>query len=90
MQAAFAQLGDGHGLAEGGGAVGVGYAVFSGTDPERGPYVNQLVGGNNGGPGSPTADGWITYAMPGCADCLRRQLRGPRAEVPDARTAAGC
>ena len=47
--------------------MGVGYAVFSGTDPERGPYVNQLVSGNNGGPGSPTADGWITYAMPDCA-----------------------
>ncbi len=67
VQAAFAQLGDGSGLAEGGGAVGVGYAVFSGTDPDRGPYVNQLVSGNNGGPGSPTADGWVTYAMPDCA-----------------------
>jgi N-methylhydantoinase B len=67
VQAAFAQLGDGHGLAEGAGAVGVGYAVFSGTDPARGPYVNQLVSGNNGGPGSPTADGWVTYAMPDCA-----------------------
>ena len=67
VQAAFAQLGDGHGLAHGAGALGVGYAVFSGTDPDRGPYVNQLVSGNNGGPGSPTADGWVTYAMPDCA-----------------------
>jgi N-methylhydantoinase B len=67
VQAAFAQLGDGYGLAEGAGAMGVGYAVFSGTDPDRGPYVNQLVSGNNGGPGSPTADGWVTYAMPDCA-----------------------
>ena len=67
VQAAFAQLGDGYGLAHGAGAVGVGYAVFSGTDPDRGPYVNQLVSGNNGGPGSPTADGWVTYAMPDCA-----------------------
>ncbi|MFN8149515.1 MAG: hypothetical protein U0R24_00110 [Solirubrobacterales bacterium] len=48
--------------------MGVGYSVFSGTDPRDGqPYVNQLVSGNNGGPGSPTADGWVTYAMPDCA-----------------------
>ncbi|MFN8152631.1 MAG: hydantoinase B/oxoprolinase family protein, partial [Solirubrobacterales bacterium] len=68
LQAAFAQLGDGQGLAEGAGAMGVGYSVFSGTDPRDGqPYVNQLVSGNNGGPGSPTADGWVTYAMPDCA-----------------------
>lgn len=71
VQAAFAQLGDGEGLAEGGGALGVGYAVFSGTDPRNGqPYVNQLVSGNNGGPGSPTADGWVTYAMPDCAKTI--------------------
>jgi N-methylhydantoinase B len=67
VQAAFAELGDGYGLAEGAGAMGVGYSVFSGTDPQRGAYVNQLVSGNNGGPASPTADGWITYAMPDCA-----------------------
>ncbi len=69
--AAFAQLGDGEGIAEGGGALGVGYSVFSGTDPRSGePYVNQLVSGNNGGPASPTADGWVTYAMPDCAKTI--------------------
>jgi N-methylhydantoinase B len=68
IQAGFAQLGFGHGLAEGAGACGPGYAVFSGTDPRSGdPYVNQVVIGNNGGPGSPVCDGWITYAMPDCA-----------------------
>lgn len=68
MQAGFAQLGFGEGLAEGAGACGPGYAVFSGTDPRTGgPYVNQLVMGNNGGPGTPSCDGWITYAMPDCA-----------------------
>lgn len=71
VQAAFAQLGDGSGLAEGAGAMGAGYSVFSGTDPRTGaPFVNQLVSGNNGGPASPSADGWITYAMPDCAKTI--------------------
>jgi N-methylhydantoinase B len=71
IQAGFAQLGPGHGLAEGAGACGAGYAVFSGTDPRTGaPYVNQLVIGNNGGPGTPVCDGWITYAMPDCAKTI--------------------
>jgi N-methylhydantoinase B len=71
IQAGFAQLGPGYGLAEGGGACGAGFAVFSGTDPRTGePYVNQLVIGNNGGPGTPVCDGWITYAMPDCAKTI--------------------
>jgi N-methylhydantoinase B len=71
IQAGFAQLGSGHGLAEGAGACGAGFAVFSGVDPEDGePYVNQLVIGNNGGPGTPECDGWITYAMPDCAKTI--------------------
>lgn len=70
VEAAFAQLGDGYGLAEGAGAMGVGFAVFSGADASGEPYVNQLVIGNNGGPGSPTADGWVTYAMPDCAKTI--------------------
>jgi N-methylhydantoinase B len=71
IQAGFAQLGSGHGLAEGAGACGAGYAVFSGVDPATGePYVNQLVIGNNGGPGTPECDGWITYAMPDCAKTI--------------------
>jgi N-methylhydantoinase B len=68
VQSALAAMGDGHGLAEGAGAMGVGFAVFSGHDSRSGsPYVNQMVIGNNGGPGSAKADGWITYAMPDCA-----------------------
>jgi N-methylhydantoinase B len=71
VQAAFSRLGEGLGLAEGGGACGVGYAVVSGHDPRiDSPYVNQLVSGNNGGPGSAQADGWITYAMPDCAKTI--------------------
>jgi N-methylhydantoinase B len=70
-QSAFCQLGEGQGLAEGAGAMGVGYAVFSGTYPGSGePYVSEFVIGNNGGPASPHCDGWITYAMPDCSKTI--------------------
>ncbi|HTA05919.1 MAG TPA: hydantoinase B/oxoprolinase family protein [Solirubrobacteraceae bacterium] len=70
-QSAFCQLGEGHGLAEGAGAMGVGYAVFSGTYPDSSePYVSEFVIGNNGGPASPYCDGWITYAMPDCSKTI--------------------
>jgi N-methylhydantoinase B len=75
-QSAFCQLGEGQGLAEGAGAMGVGYAVFSGTYPSGAgaaggePYVSEFVIGNNGGPGSPYCDGWITYAMPDCSKTI--------------------
>jgi N-methylhydantoinase B len=70
-QSAFCQLGEGAGLAEGAGAMGVGFAVFSGTYPESGePYVSEFVIGNNGGPASPYCDGWITYAMPDCSKTI--------------------
>jgi N-methylhydantoinase B len=75
-QSAFCQLGDGEGLAEGAGAMGVGFAVFSGTHPASAdgaggePYVSEFVIGNNGGPASPHADGWITYAMPDCSKTI--------------------
>ncbi|MCW3063649.1 MAG: hypothetical protein JWN32_821 [Solirubrobacterales bacterium] len=71
MQSAFTQLGDGHGLAEGAGALGVGYGVISGVDARSGEdYVNEIVLGNNGGPASPRCDGWVTYAMPDCAKTI--------------------
>lgn len=73
-QAAFADIGEGSGLAQGGGAMGVGFAVVSGSDWRRegAPYVNQLILGNNGGPASPTCDGWVTWALPVCAGLLYR------------------
>jgi N-methylhydantoinase B len=68
-QRAFSLLGEGHGLAEGAASMGAGFGVVSGIDRRRGgePYVNQLVIGNNGGPGSPGCDGWVTYCMPDAA-----------------------
>jgi N-methylhydantoinase B len=69
IQAAFAGIGEGFGLAEGGGANGVGFSVVSGHDARRegAPFVNQIIMGNNGGPATPTCDGWITYVMPDAA-----------------------
>ena len=57
-QAAFAQLGEGYGLAEGGLGMGPGYGVISGGDFRRNgaPYVNQLFISANGGPGTPHND----------------------------------
>jgi N-methylhydantoinase B len=68
-QRAFSMLGTGYGLAEGAASMGVGFGVLSGTDRRRGgaPYVNQVVIGNNGGPATPTCDGWVTYCMPDAA-----------------------
>jgi N-methylhydantoinase B len=68
-QRAFSMLGDGYGLAEGAASMGAGFAVVSGLDRRHGnePYVNQLVIGNNGGPGAPGCDGWVTYCMPDAA-----------------------
>ena len=71
VQVAFTSLGDGKGLAEGAGALGAGFGVVSGVDPRSDrPYVNEIVIGNNGGPGGPEADGWVTYAMPDCAKAI--------------------
>jgi N-methylhydantoinase B len=68
-QRAFSMLGDGYGLAEGAASMGAGFGVVSGNDRRLGgaPFVNQLVIGNNGGPGSPHCDGWVTYCMPDAA-----------------------
>jgi N-methylhydantoinase B len=65
-QAAFAKIGDGFGVAEGGLGMGPGYAVVSGDDWRRdgAPYVNQFFIGNNGGPATPRSDGWVTYLLP--------------------------
>jgi N-methylhydantoinase B len=73
-QSAFAQVGDGAGLAEGGNSMGVGMAVISGNDWRRGgePYVNQLFAGNSGGPAGPECDGWVTYCLPVVAALMYR------------------
>jgi N-methylhydantoinase B len=71
-QAAFAELGEGFGLAEGAMGMGPSYAVISGADSriDDAPYVNQLFVGTAGGPGGPEADGWPTYMIPVVASLL--------------------
>ena len=73
-QSAFAQLGAGHGLAEGGTGLGAGMAVLSGRDHRHAdaPYVNRMMLSTNGGPASPTADGWVNYAIPVIAGLMYR------------------
>jgi N-methylhydantoinase B/oxoprolinase/acetone carboxylase alpha subunit len=73
-QSAFAQLGYGHGLAEGGTGLGAGMAVLSGKDHRRNDarYVNRMMLSTNGGPASPTADGWVNYAIPVIAGLMYR------------------
>ena len=73
-QSAFAQLGDGMGLSEGGAGLGAGMAVISGNDMGRGgqPYVNRLMLSTNGGPASAEADGWVNYAIPVIAGLMYR------------------
>jgi N-methylhydantoinase B len=64
-QAAFAAIGEGHGLAEGAIGMGAGAGVISGHDWRRdGPYINQEWVIANGGPGTPTTDGWLNYGLP--------------------------
>jgi N-methylhydantoinase B len=71
-QAAFAELGEGFGLAQGALGMGISYAVISGKDERYGdaPYVNQIFLGSTGGPGGPVADGWPTYYLPVAASLM--------------------
>jgi N-methylhydantoinase B len=71
-QAAFAELGDGFGLAEGALGMGISYAVISGRDArfDGAAYVNQIFLGSSGGPGGPVADGWPTYYLPVAASLM--------------------
>ncbi len=65
-QAAFAAIGDGHGLAEGAIGMGAGAGVISGNDWRAGgsPFINQEWLIVNGGPGTPSTDGWLNYGLP--------------------------
>jgi len=73
-QAAFAAIGDGHGLAEGALGMGAGAGVISGRDWRIGgqPYINQEWVLVNGGPGTPTTDGWLNFGLPVAAGLMYR------------------
>ncbi len=72
IQHAFSEIGGGQGLAEGAASLSAGYAVIAGEDRAGRPYINQLIVGSNGGPGTPTVDGWLTYGAPGGAGLIYR------------------
>jgi N-methylhydantoinase B len=64
-QAAFADLGEGFGLAEGAMGLPPAFSVVSGNDSRVGgaPFVNQIFLGAAGGPGGPVSDGSPTYML---------------------------
>ncbi|HEY0235825.1 MAG TPA: hydantoinase B/oxoprolinase family protein, partial [Afipia sp.] len=66
VQSAFAALGEGFGMAEGGTGLGAGMSVISGKDSRHGDaaFVNRMMLSTNGGPASPVADGWVNYGFP--------------------------
>jgi N-methylhydantoinase B len=71
VQRAFAELGDGIGMAECGGVIPASTAVISGTDPRDGQaFVNQIFLGITGGAGAPTTDAWLTIGHVGNAGML--------------------
>lgn len=73
-QAAFADYAPEYGLAEGAMGNPPACGVISGHDPRHGdaPFVNQLILGSSGGPGTPTQDGWVTYGIPVTAGLMYR------------------
>jgi N-methylhydantoinase B len=66
VQACFAKVGSGLGMAEGALGMPASCSVISGTDQRRGgaPYINQLTVGGLGGPAVYGHDGWLTYGIP--------------------------
>lgn len=72
VQSAFAELGDGVGLAECGSVIPPGAAVISGRDPRRdgARFVNQIFFGITGGAGAPRADGWLHITHVGNAGMM--------------------
>ncbi|BCW10491.1 N-methylhydantoinase B [Arthrobacter sp. NtRootA4] len=71
VQAAFAQIEDGYGTAEGAAGQAPAKSVISGIDERNGnAYVNQILVGGVGGPATPYVDGWPTYQRPVCGALL--------------------
>ena len=74
VQSAFAQLGDGYGLAEGGVGQGPGFGVVAGEDPRAAgaPFINQVYLQAHGGPAGPRQDGWLFWCIPVVAGLMYR------------------
>lgn len=64
MQAAFGELGEPYGMAEGNAGVGASEPVVSGTDFRDGDeYVNELIFATGGGPAVYGHDGWLAHTI---------------------------
>jgi N-methylhydantoinase B len=74
VQAAFGDLGEPYGMAEGTSGIPANSSVISGVDFRRGdePYVNEIFLIGSGGPALHGHDGWLTYGTPGAAGILYR------------------
>lgn len=74
VQCAFAAAYPDRGLAEGAGGLLPGFGVISGRDRRRDgePFINQIFLGCQGGPGTPTGDGWLVFSNPAAAGLLYR------------------
>jgi N-methylhydantoinase B len=74
VHAAFAQLGDGYGMAEVGMVLPPSVGVVSGVDPRHAgsPFINQLFLLETGGGATPVADGWLTTGHAGSAGLVYR------------------
>ncbi|PKW16352.1 hydantoinase B/oxoprolinase family protein [Saccharopolyspora spinosa] len=75
VQRAFADLGDGFGMAETGPAQPPAWGVLSGRDERHGgaPFVNQIMLPSvTGGAAGPQADGWLTIGHVGNAGMMFR------------------
>ncbi len=84
VQAAFAQVGEGYGNAEGAMGMGAGAAVISGHDWRRnGAYINQEWMIANGGPATPETDGWLNFGLPvACGVIYRGSVEVDESKFP--------
>jgi N-methylhydantoinase B len=67
VQAAFAAMAEGQGLAEAGAIIPPAAGVISGALPNGARFVNQVFLGLSGGPGAPATDAWQTLCHVGNA-----------------------
>ena len=75
MQAAFGQLGEPYGIAEGSAAVPANYGVISGKDhraDDDQSYIDQIYYTGGGGPALHGHDGWMAYGLPAGGAALYR------------------
>lgn len=80
---AYANQAEGLGSAEAGFGAPPYLAVVSGDDPQRGPYVTQLLLGTTGGPATANCDGWLSFlGMPAAGILYRDSVEVDEQKYP--------